>query len=125
MITTTWAIIQSSKSDPQAFLHSVIDIMLSALMILQIHNYFIPRKFAGKVQELSMKEKTLSKKRSQLYDKPGRHTFFVPVDAAFEVMWCFLLYKGFSNHILDIKYTSTVTDSIDHTYIEFFAISGG
>ena len=99
--------------------------MLSALMILQIHNYFIPRKFAGKVQELSMKEKTLSKKRSQLYDKPGRHTFFVPVDAAFEVMWCFLLYKGFSNHILDIKYTSTVTDSIDHTYIEFFAISGG
>ena len=97
--------------------------MLSVLMILQIHNYFIPRKFAGKVQELSMKEKTLSKKRSQLYDKPGRHTFFVPVDAAFEVMWCFLLYKGFSNHI--IKYTSIVTDSIDHTYIEFFAISGG
>ena len=97
MITTTWAIIQSSKSDPQAFLHSVIDIMLSALMILQIHNYFIPRKFAGKVQELSMKEKTLSKKRSQLYDKPGRHTFFVPVDAAFEVMWCFLVYKGFSH----------------------------
>ena len=97
--------------------------MLSALMILQIHNYFIPRKFAGKVQELSMKEKTLSKKRSQLYDKPGRHTFFVPVDAAFEVMWCFLLYKGFSNHI--IICTSIVTDSIDHTYIEFFAISGG
>ena len=92
-------------------------------MILQIHNYFIPRKFAGKVQELSMKEKTLSKKRSQLYDKPGRHTFFVPVDAAFEVMWCFLLYKGFSNHIYQNK--SIVTDSIEHTYIEFFAISGG
>ena len=99
--------------------------MLIALMILQIHNYFIPRKFAGKVQELSMKEKTLSKKRSQLYDKPGRHTFFVPVDAAFEVMWCFLLYKGFSNHILYIKYTYIVTDSADPTYIEFFAISGG
>ena len=99
--------------------------MLSALMILQIHNYFIPRKFAGKVQELSMKEKTLSKKRSQLYDKPGRHTFFVPVDAAFEVLWCFLLYKGFSNHITHIKYTSIVNDSIDHFYIEFFAISGG
>ena len=109
MITTTWEIIQSSKSDPQAFLHSVIDnfIMLSALMILQIHNYFIPRKFAGKVQELSMKEKTLSKKRSQLYDKPGRHTFFVPVDAAFEVMWCFLVYKGFS-HLSNQFYISNI-----------------
>ena len=78
--------------------------MLSALMILQIHNYFIPRKFAGKVQELSMKEKTLSKKRSQLYDKPGRHTFFVPVDAAFEVMWCFLVYKGFSHPSLSNQF---------------------
>ena len=27
----------------------------------------------------------MEKKRFQLYDKPGRHTFFIPVDSAFNV----------------------------------------
>ena len=41
--------------------------------------------FANKVKELSMQEKTVERKRFQLYDKPGRHTFFIPVDSAFNV----------------------------------------
>ena len=32
-----------------------------------------------------MQEKTVERKRFQLYDKPGRHTFFIPVDSAFNV----------------------------------------
>ena len=32
-----------------------------------------------------MKERSVEKKRFQLYDKPGRHTFFIPVDSAFNV----------------------------------------
>jgi len=75
------------------------------------------KKFAGKVQELSMKEKTLSKKRSQLYDKPGRHTFFVPVDAAFENFSPFLVDEDVvAGHVVQdtLMFTNPI-DSDEHT----------
>ena len=34
-----------------------------------------------------MQERTAERKRFQLYDKPGRHTFFIPVDSAFNVSY--------------------------------------
>ena len=54
-------------------------------MILINTNSYIFSTFANKVKELSMQEKTVERKRFQLYDKAGRHTFFIPVDSAFNV----------------------------------------
>ena len=40
-----------------------------------------------------MQEKTAERKRFQLYDKPGRHTFFIPVDSAFNVSYRNVIQK--------------------------------
>ena len=51
----------------------------------EIKQIIVCSTFANKVKEISMKERSVEKKRFQLYDKPGRHTFFIPVDSAFNV----------------------------------------